>query len=118
GMGVASRQAAKELRARHWPHAVRATATHDTKRGEDARARLAGLSELPGEWLRQVQTWSRLLRARQGDVEGSAPPDRNDEYLFYQLLVGSWPVELLDDEPQGEALQHYAQRVKGTMLKA
>ncbi len=87
---------ANAQRAEHWPHAMLATATHDTKRGEDARARLAVLSELPDEWRRQVTSWSRLLRARLGDVEGRAPPDRNDEYMFYQMLVGSWPMDMLD----------------------
>ena len=51
------------------------TSTHDTKRGEDTRARLAVLSEMPDEWERQVKTWSRMLRARRGDVAGTAPPD-------------------------------------------
>ena len=46
------------------------TSTHDTKRGEDTRARLAVLSEMPEEWERQVQAWSRILRARRGDIEG------------------------------------------------
>ena len=63
---------ANAQRAERWPHAMLATATHDTKRGEDARARLAVLSELPEEWRRQVSSWSRLLRARLGDVEGRA----------------------------------------------
>ena len=76
---------------KHWPHSMLSTSTHDTKRGEDTRARLAVLSEMPEEWARQVRAWSRILRARRGDVEGTAPPDRNDEYLFYQLLLGTWP---------------------------
>ena len=95
-----------------------ATATHDTKRGEDTRARLAVLSEMPEEWLHQVQTWSRLLRARRGDVEGSAPPHRNDEYLLYQLLVGTWPVELLVENPDSELLGVYAKRIKRAMVKS
>ena len=71
------------------------TSTHDTKRGEDTRARLNVLSEIPEEWERQVQAWSRIVRARRGDVESTAPPDHNDEYLLYQLLVGAWPVEFV-----------------------
>ena len=62
-------------------HAMLSTSTHDTKRGEDTRARLAVLSGMPEEWTRHVDTWSRILRARRGDVEDTAPPDRNDEYL-------------------------------------
>jgi (1->4)-alpha-D-glucan 1-alpha-D-glucosylmutase len=107
-------------RAKGWPKAMLTTSTHDTKRGEDTRARLAVLSELPEEWAKQVQAWSKILRARRGDIGTSAPPDRNDEYLFYQLLVGTWPAELtgvgVDLDP--EALSVYAERVKGAMTKS
>jgi (1->4)-alpha-D-glucan 1-alpha-D-glucosylmutase len=120
GVSLAAFHRANRQRAERWPHAMLGTATHDTKRGEDARARLAVLSEMPEEWVRQVRIWSRLLRARRGDIEGTAPPDRNDEYLFYQLLVGTFPMELLGpvellDE---EALGAYAERIKGTMTKS
>ena len=70
------------------------TSTHDTKRGEDARARLAVISEMPEEWAQQVTGWSRMLRARNAGSPDDTPPDRNDEYLFYQLLLGAWPAEL------------------------
>ena len=90
---------ANAQRAKRWPHTMLGTSTHDTKRGEDARARLAVLSELPGEWAQQVQAWSRILRARRGDVEGTAPPERNDEYLYYQLLTATWPAELTGRPP-------------------
>lgn len=106
-------------RLRRWPQAMLATATHDTKRGEDVRARLAVLSEMPEEWARQVQAWSRILRARRGDVQGTDPPDRNDEYLFYQLLVGSWPPELTGEAiADRAALAAYAARIEGVMLKS
>ncbi len=94
------------------------TSTHDTKRGEDARARLAVLSEMPEEWAKQAAVWSRLLRAARGDIEGAAPPDRNDEYMFYQMLIGSWPVELLGASPDEEGLAAYAERVKGALTKS
>jgi (1->4)-alpha-D-glucan 1-alpha-D-glucosylmutase len=118
GISLAAFHRANRQRAERWPHAMLGTATHDTKRGEDARARLAVLSEMPEEWARHVQTWSRLLRARRGDVEGTAPPDRNDEYLFYQLLVGTWPMELLGETLDNAALGAYAERIKGTMIKS
>ncbi len=108
---------ANAQRAEHWPHAMLATATHDTKRGEDARARLAALSEIPEEWRRQVGGWSRLIRARLGDVEGRAPPDRNDEYMFYQMLVGSWPMELLQAQT-AEGLEAYRRRVHVALEKS
>ena len=104
-------------RAEHWPHAMLATATHDTKRGEDARARLAVLSEAPDEWRRQVTSWSRLLRARLGDVEGRAPPDRNDEYMFYQMLVGSWPMDMLDGLSPA-ARESYQARIEAALEKS
>ena len=94
------------------------TSTHDTKRGEDTRARLAVLSEMAGEWSREVQGWSRILRARRGDVEGIAPPDRNDEYLLYQLLVGTLPVELFDTLEDAAALAAYTGRIKAVMVKS
>ncbi|MGH8155250.1 MAG: malto-oligosyltrehalose synthase [Rhodanobacteraceae bacterium] len=119
GVSLAAFHKANAQRARDWPHAMLATATHDTKRGEDTRARLAALSELPEEWARQVQVWNRLLRARRGDTEGTAPPDHNDEYLFYQLLVGTWPAELTGTGvPPAAALQPYAERLQAAMTKS
>ena len=123
GLTVASFHKSNAQRARRMPHAMLGTSTHDTKRGEDVRARLAVLASMPDEWNRQVQSWSRLLRARRGDVEGTAPPDRNDEYLLYQLLVGSWPVELLDAEAlETEAgrveLAAYGKRIAGALEKS
>ena len=93
GAGVDELHATNVERARRWPHALSATATHDTKRGEDARARLAVLTELPAEWAEQVREWRRLLR---GAMPSDAPPDANDEYYFYQSLLGAWPPELCD----------------------
>ncbi len=108
---------ANAQRAKSWPASMLATSTHDTKRGEDTRARLAVLADMPEEWIRQVQVWSRLIRARRGEVEANAPPDRNDEYLLYQLLIGSWPVELLES-PDPEGLQAYGKRIANTLEKS
>jgi (1->4)-alpha-D-glucan 1-alpha-D-glucosylmutase len=119
GVSLAGFHRANSLRARYWPNAMLGTSTHDTKRGEDTRARLAALSERPEEWAALVPSWSRILRARRGDVEGTAPPDRNDEYLFYQLLLGSWPAELTaSGRPDPDALRSYAERLKGAMVKS
>ncbi|HWC72963.1 MAG TPA: malto-oligosyltrehalose synthase [Gemmatimonadales bacterium] len=72
----------------HHPRTMLATSTHDTKRGEDVRARLAVLSECPGDWVQAVQRWAgHNERYRTGDM-----PDRNTEYLYYQILVGAWPL--------------------------
>jgi (1->4)-alpha-D-glucan 1-alpha-D-glucosylmutase len=119
GMTIAHFHKTVSQRARFWPHSMLTTSTHDTKRGEDVRARLAVLSEIPEQWTKQIHIWSRILRARRGDIEGAAPPDRNEEYLFYQLLAGSWPVELLaDDELDEAALRDYSERVKQAMRKS
>lgn len=117
GLSANAFHRANAQRAKHWPSAMLGTSTHDTKRGEDTRARLAVLADLPEEWTRQVQGWSRLLRARRGDVEGNAPPDRNDEYLLYQLLIGSWPVEMLD-EVDAKGLETYGERIAGALEKS
>ncbi|WP_149540248.1 malto-oligosyltrehalose synthase [Siccirubricoccus phaeus] len=118
GVPLAGFHRANAARAKRWPQAMLTTSTHDTKRGEDVRARLAVLAEMPEEWARQVHGWSRILRARRGDVEGTAPPDRNDEYLFYQLLLGAWPAELTEAPPEPAAIADFAARLEGAMRKS
>jgi (1->4)-alpha-D-glucan 1-alpha-D-glucosylmutase len=119
GVSVAAFHKANTQRAAQSPHAMLATATHDTKRGEDVRARLAVLAEMPDEWRRQVHVWNRLLRARVGDLDGGAPPDRNDEYLFYQLLLGAWPAELTCvTRLDRDAVSAFAGRVEHAMIKS
>jgi (1->4)-alpha-D-glucan 1-alpha-D-glucosylmutase len=118
-VGVSAFHEANTQRAKRWPNAMLGTSTHDTKRGEDTRARLAVLSEMPEEWARQVQAWSRILRARRGDIEGIAPPDRNDEYVLYQLLLGTWPAELTGvDHLDQDAVRRYSERLKGALKKS
>jgi (1->4)-alpha-D-glucan 1-alpha-D-glucosylmutase len=80
-------------RAAHWPQAMNATATHDTKRGEDVRARLNVLSEIPAEWGKHLRLWSRLNRKAKRMVKGAEAPDRNDEYFLYQTLLGAFPFD-------------------------
>lgn len=79
-------------RLKNHPFSMLATATHDHKRGEDVRARLNVLSEMPEAWGRAVRRWHRLNRLKVRDVDGRPAPGRNDEYLFYQALVGVWPL--------------------------
>ena len=78
-------------RQQQWPAALSATSTHDTKRGEDVRARLNVLSELPGAWKGTVSRWRALNRRFKTEVKGALAPDANVEYHFYQTLVGAWP---------------------------
>jgi (1->4)-alpha-D-glucan 1-alpha-D-glucosylmutase len=77
-------------RARSWPNAMLATSTHDTKRSEDVRARIAVLSELSELWKRHLGRWARLNRGKRRRFDDSVAPDREDEYLLYQTLLGLW----------------------------
>ena len=74
-----------------WPNALSTTATHDTKRGEDARARLNVLSEIPDQWKARVTWWMKWNARHREEVEGEPVPSANDEYLLYQTLLGVWP---------------------------
>lgn len=81
------------IRSRDWPHGMTSTATHDTKRGEDARARILALAEIPGEWADAVAKWKVLnsqFIVTNGDVRS---PSVADEYMIYQALVGAFPLE-------------------------
>ena len=94
-----------------WPHTMNATSTHDTKRGEDVRARLNVLSEIPKQWQQQVMLWNRLTKDKKKTVNGAKAPDRNDEYFIYQTLVGAYPF----DEKEQEK---FTQRMKEYIIKA
>ncbi|HUN63807.1 MAG TPA: malto-oligosyltrehalose synthase [Candidatus Sulfotelmatobacter sp.] len=119
GVSVASFHKENRHRAEQWPHTMLATSTHDVKHGEDARARLAALSLYPDEWAAKVTAWSRILRARRGDVQGTAPPERNDEYLFFQNLLATWPASLIAPYPLEKCkLAKYCERLQGAMIKS
>jgi (1->4)-alpha-D-glucan 1-alpha-D-glucosylmutase len=99
-------------RQRDWPGGLSASSTHDTKRSEDVRARLAVLSELPGEWRRLVGEWSRRNRRKARQVGGQRAPDRNEEYLLYQSLVGAWPFERPDEAFRGRIIEYMRKATK------
>ena len=94
-------------RAQSFPHGLTATATHDTKRGEDARARLLCLSELAPEWDEAVREWQSLNAPLVEAAEGSRIPSRAHEYMLYQSLLGAWPLEGVDASFV-ERMQDYA----------
>ena len=100
-------------RLARWPESLVATATHDTKRGEDVRARINVLSEVPAAWAAEVRRWRALARRFKVDVDGRAAPDANDEYLFYQTLVGAWPARDAD-----EPIETLTERLAAYMEKA
>jgi (1->4)-alpha-D-glucan 1-alpha-D-glucosylmutase len=99
-------------RLEDWPHAMLATATHDTKRGEDARARLAALSTVPDVFAEAVERWWELHQPlRRGDA-----PHPKDAWLFYQALLGAWPADLAPDDRAG--LADLARRMQQYLEKA
>jgi (1->4)-alpha-D-glucan 1-alpha-D-glucosylmutase len=99
-------------RGRDWPHAMLASSTHDTKRSEDVRARISALSGFPRDWRAAINRWARLNRRHRTRVEGSAAPDRADEYLLYQTLLGAWPgIGAIPDDM-------FVERIAGYMQKA
>jgi (1->4)-alpha-D-glucan 1-alpha-D-glucosylmutase len=97
-----------------WPHSILATSTHDTKRSEDVRARINVLSEIPAEWDTALTRWSRLNADKKSSVDGEPAPDCNDEYLFYQTLVGAWPAE----SGTAEEFADFRERIGAYMQKA
>ena len=94
-----------------WPDSLNTTSTHDTKRGEDVRARINVLSEMPDEWLRKIRTWIKINRGKKKRVRGSAAPDRNDEYFLYQTIIGAFPFS-------GADYPDFIERIKEYIVKA
>jgi len=114
GVSVAAFHRKNAERLGHWPHSLLATSTHDTKRSEDVRARINALSELPGEWQNALARWTRLNSSKKAVVEDQPAPDRNDECLLYQTLLGAWPAEPLTPE----AHVQFRERIAAYMQKA
>jgi (1->4)-alpha-D-glucan 1-alpha-D-glucosylmutase len=96
-------------RARSLPHALLATATHDHKRGEDVRARLAVLSEIPDEWSAALERWITVGAERFRPGAGKPFLDPADRTMLFQTLVGAWPLSLTLEDRSG--LEHFAQRI-------
>lgn len=95
-----------------WPHTQNATATHDTKRGEDVRSRLNVLSEMPQAWHEQAMAWQQINDIHKVKLNnGQLAPSRNDEYFLYQTLLGAYPFTEAE-QPE------FIERVKQYTLKA
>lgn len=97
-----------------WPHALSATSTHDSKRGENIRARINALSEMPRPWQSAVSGWSACNYTKKRLIGEKPAPDPNDEYFLYQTLVGVWPFEI----PNEADYRTFRQRIQLYMLKA
>jgi (1->4)-alpha-D-glucan 1-alpha-D-glucosylmutase len=98
-------------RERRWRYSVNCTSTHDTKRGEDVRARINVLSEIPREWQKHLNRWARWNKKGKRVVESQEIPDRNEENFLYQTLLGAWPLEQ-------QAMPHFRARLEAYVIKA
>lgn len=116
GVSLATFHRQNAERQKRWPHSLLTTSTHDTKRSEDVRARINVLSEMPKEWNTTITRWSRQNARKKTTIEDLdlVAPDRNDEYLLYQTLVGAWPIEApevpIDYDEFRERIANYMQK--------
>jgi (1->4)-alpha-D-glucan 1-alpha-D-glucosylmutase len=94
-----------------WPHTLNATSTHDTKRGEDVRARINVLSEFSARWEAALIRWSRWNQSRKKTIGDHLAPSSSEEVLLYQTLLGAWPL-------QNEQFTEFKERIKEFMIKA
>ncbi|HTM64931.1 MAG TPA: malto-oligosyltrehalose synthase [Flavipsychrobacter sp.] len=94
-------------RQKQWHLAINTASTHDTKRGEDVRARLNVLADIPDEWIKAVKQW-QVLNA---DLKVNGAPDTNDEYFIYQTMVGAYPLEESDASDFAARMQMYLEKV-------
>ena len=102
-------------RRESFPDAMLATATHDHKRGEDVRARLAVLSEMPAQWAASVRRWLALNAPHRRAGDGPMPSP-GDEAMLYQMIVAAWPTQL--DMADADGLREYVERLADWQLKA
>src|SRR5262249_46123876 len=104
-------------RQRDWPATLLATSTHDTKRSEDVRARMVAISEIPELWRRSLQRWHTANHRWKRIVNDLEAPDANEEYLLYQTLLGTWPMQA-NGEPEPMLAPDYIERIQDYMAKA
>ncbi len=97
-----------------WPGGLSTTATHDTKRGEDARIRINLITELSDEWRTRLVRWSRWNARKKVETSAGIAPDPREEYLLYQTLLGAWPFGGPDDAPP----EGFVARIQQFMTKA
>ncbi|WP_075882566.1 malto-oligosyltrehalose synthase [Candidatus Protochlamydia sp. W-9] len=113
GIDVSHFHRINQMRLQNWPHSLLTTFTHDTKRSEDVRARINVLSEDPQEWNLMLNRWHKFNHLSQSELH-QKEIDRNEEYLLYQTLIGTWPIYEMD----ANALVHYCHRIELYMIKA
>jgi (1->4)-alpha-D-glucan 1-alpha-D-glucosylmutase len=101
-------------RQARWPYSLSPLSTHDTKRSEDARARINVLSEMPEDWRAALERWGRLNEPHRQQINDLTVPDANEEYLLYQTLVGAWPLGPVSAEEHADLVK----RIQAYMEKA
>jgi (1->4)-alpha-D-glucan 1-alpha-D-glucosylmutase len=100
-----------------WPLTMLTTSTHDTKRSEDVRARMVAISEIPHVWRTSIAKWRTINRRAKRQIEDAEAPDANEEYLLYQTLLGTWPMNA-DGSPVDAVDAEYIGRIQEYMTKA
>ena len=113
GTSVAAFHQTNQSRCNHWPHAMLATSTHDSKRSEDVRARINVLTEMADVWQKRIKLWSMQNRSHKLKMDGKSSLSKNDEYGFYQNLLGAWPTVPLDEQTRVV----FIDRMQENMLK-
>ena len=104
-------------RQRDWPATLLATSTHDTKRSEDVRARMLAISEVPQLWRSALQRWRVINRRWKRNLDDAMAPDPNEEYLFYQTLLGTWPIDAAG-HAEPTVGSEFVERIQAYMAKA
>jgi (1->4)-alpha-D-glucan 1-alpha-D-glucosylmutase len=104
-------------RQQDWPASLLATSTHDTKRSEDVRARMLAISEIPELWGRTLNKWRTANRRFKKQLEDMEAPDAGEEYLLYQTLLGTWPIDV-NGAPVSSPDDAFIRRMQAYMGKA
>ncbi|MGH9522009.1 MAG: malto-oligosyltrehalose synthase, partial [Terriglobales bacterium] len=116
GFSVGEFHAGNRERRERWPDSMLGTSTHDSKRSEDVRARLNVLTEIPRQWGSASMRWRRLNNPKKRAIaDGRLVPDRNEEYLLYQTLVGAWPLNV---KMNSDERKQFIARMQQYMSKA
>jgi (1->4)-alpha-D-glucan 1-alpha-D-glucosylmutase len=113
GVSVKAFHIMNSEKSKLWPYSMLNTSTHDSKRSEDVRARIAVLSEIPDLWHKKISLWTRINRSKKRKIQGAFTPSKNDEYALYQNIIGSWPLQ-----GQEKELAQFEERIVSYMIKA
>jgi len=117
GSGIEAFHRRNQDRQKNWSDSMLTTSTHDTKRSQDVRARMVAISELAETWRKSLQRWRSVNKRWKKRLDDAEAPDRNEEYLLYQTLLGTWPVDHAG-KASPTATPEYIERIQNYMNKA